>query len=137
MITLTHYKVIIKVLNINLDQGKNWESKISENKSHLNYRIIYLLYVFSLLKCSLFNPDPILRVKLIWSQQMKDNKNNKYYKKYLYIYGLNNATIDDLIKHRTTKNKNSNKEIYIIVSNNNANVLKEERSGHIFIRNGG
>ena len=78
-------------------------SKISEYENHLYHRVLHLLYVVSLLKCQLFNPDPILRVKLIWSLHMKEGKNKKYYKDCFCIYGLDNATIGELKMHKTTR----------------------------------
>ena len=60
----------------------------------------------------------------------KVDRNNTYYKDCLCINGLDSATIDDLIKHKTTIKELIDiqiKKFYRFDSNNNANVHNEER----------
>ena len=61
---------------------------------------------------------------------MTEDKNKKASKDCLCIYGFDDKTIDDLIKHKTTRKELIEiqiKKYYRIDSENNKNTLKEER----------
>ena len=118
------------MFNFFLDQGKDCKSKIGKYENHLYHRILYLMYIISLLKWPLFNPDPVLRVKLIWTKHMTEEINESTVRDCLCVYGLDSLTIDDLLEHKTTRKELIEiqiKKYYRIDRDKKKYVLKEER----------
>ena len=102
-ITSGFYKVSVNVSKLLLYQGKDCKSKIKKDENQLYHRILYLMYIFFLLKWPLFNLDPILRVKLIWNLHMSDEMKERKTKDCFCLYRLDNLSIDDLLEKKTTR----------------------------------